>query len=136
MNDLSIMGRLVDYPELRKTSSGISTTTFRIACERDYVKQGEERATDFFDVVAWRGTAEFACKWLSKGSVVAISGSIQSRSWVGKDEKKRTVTEIQANKLHFADSARPNTREDESAIDIDPDPADFELIDESEDLPF
>ena len=137
MNDLSIMGRLVAAPELRKTTTGVSTSTFRIACERSYAKPGEARVTDFFDVVTWRGTAEFASKYFQKGQLIAVSGSIQTRSWTDKDGKKRQVTEIVADKLHFAEPARaaPPDPADESGLDIDPDD-DFAPVHESEDLPF
>lgn len=133
MNDLSIMGRLVECPELKKTASGISVTKFRIACERDYSKPGEARPTDFFDVVAWRGTAEFAEKWFGKGDLIAISGSIQNREWEDRHGQKRVSTEIVANKLHFA--GHP-ARKDERALGIEPDDADFSPVDESQDLPF
>lgn len=138
MNDLSIMGRLVDYPELKKTPNGVSVATFRIACERAYAKPGEQRVTDYFDVTCWRSTAEFADKYLQKGQLVGITGTIQNRQWEDKTGRRHTVTEIIADKLHFAEAARPARREptDESALDIDPDPADFAPIDESEDLPF
>ena len=62
LNVIAVMGRLVADPELRKTPNGISTASFTIACDRSYVKAGGERQTDFFDIVTWRGTAEFVCK--------------------------------------------------------------------------
>lgn len=74
LNHLTIMGRLCADPELRTTQGGISVTSFRIASERDYVSQGNERETDFFDVTAWRGTAEIVSKYFSKGRMIAIHG--------------------------------------------------------------
>ncbi len=146
LNVICVMGRLVADPELRKTTTGISTTTIRVACERNFVKAGEQRQTDFFDIVAWRTTAEFACKYFRKGQLIAVNGSLQTRSYEDREGKKRTVYEIVADNLHFADSksspmgqgqapaSRALPQEQESYASGAPD--DFELIDDSEDLPF
>ena len=104
LNVIALMGRVVADPELRKTPNGISTTTFAIACERNFVKAGGERQTDFFDIVAWRGAAEFACKYFHKGQLVAVNGTLQTRSYEDKQGQKRRVYEIVAENLHFADS--------------------------------
>lgn len=147
LNVIAVMGRLVADPELRKTSSGISTTTIRIACDRSYAKPGTERQTDFFDVVAWRGTAEFACKYFRKGQLIAVDGSLQMRNWEDREGKKRTSYEIVASNLHFADSkqggggggdmAAPARNLPEEAPSYSAGSAeDFAVIDESEDLPF
>ena len=70
LNRITMTGRLVADPELRRTQSGVSVTSFRIANDRDYGK-GEEKETDFFDVVAWRSTAEFICKYFTKGRMIS-----------------------------------------------------------------
>lgn len=146
LNVIAVMGRLVADPELRKTTSGISTTTFTIACDRNFVKAGTERQTDFFDIVAWRQTAEFACKYFRKGQLIALNGSLQTRTYEDKEGKKRKVYEIVADNLHFADSknsapagdsapaARSVPQEVPSYSAGAPD--DFAVIDDSEDLPF
>ena len=59
LNRIILMGRLTRDPELRRTQSGTAVVSFSIACDRDYAAQGAERETDFIDIVAWRGTAEF-----------------------------------------------------------------------------
>ena len=79
INRVVLMGRLCANPELKHTESGIAVTTFRIAVDRTYVKNGEERKADFIDIVCWRRQAEFVCKHFSKGSLIAVEGSVQSR---------------------------------------------------------
>ena len=81
LNCAVIMGRLVADPELRTTGSGISVTSFTVAVDRSYQKAGTERQTDFLDVVAWRQTAEFVSRYFHKGSMIAVQGSIQARSY-------------------------------------------------------
>ncbi len=151
LNVIAVMGRLVADPELRQTPNGISTTTFAIACERNFVKAGTERQTDFLDIVAWRSSAEFACKYFRKGQLIAVNGSLQTRTYEDKEGRKRKVYEIVADNLHFADSkgsgggqgavaapaaapARAIPQEHEAYSAGSPD--DFAVIDDSEDLPF
>ena len=85
LNVVVIMGRLVADPELRTTTNGINLARFRIACDRSYSRQSEQRQTDFLDVVAWRQQADFVCKYFQKGSLIIIEGSIQSRQYQDKD---------------------------------------------------
>ena len=100
------MGRLVADPELKTTASGVSVTTFRIAVDRSYVKSGEERQADFFDIVAWRYTAEFICKHFRKGSLIAIDGQLQSRTYQAKDGSNRYVVEVVADSASFTGERR------------------------------
>lgn len=104
LNVAAIMGRLVADPELKTTTQGTSVCRFRIACDRNYVRQGEERKADFIDIVAWRQTAEFVCKYFQKGSMIAIDGSIQTRQYQDKNGNNRTAFEVVANNLSFAGS--------------------------------
>lgn len=104
LNHLTIMGRLCADPELRRTQNGIAVCNARIAVERDYADQGGERATDFYDVVAWRGTAEFLCGYFTKGRKVLLDGRLQTRSWTDKSDNKRVSVEIVAESVYFADS--------------------------------
>ncbi|MDL2219334.1 single-stranded DNA-binding protein [Ruminococcaceae bacterium OttesenSCG-928-O06] len=153
LNVVAVMGRLVADPELRKTNSGISTTTFTIACDRNFARAGEERQTDFFDIVAWRSSAEFACKYFRKGQLVAVNGSLQTRTWEDREGKKRKTYEIVADNLHFADSkgsSGASRQQDAPAYNDAPQralpqepesyssgaPEDFAVIDDSADLPF
>ena len=108
LNVVAIMGRLVADPELRTTPAGVNVCTVRIACDRNFVQQGQERQADFLDVVAWRGTAEFISKYFSKGSMVAVHGHLQSRQYQDKNGNNRTAVEIVADDLSFAGpSKRP-----------------------------
>jgi single-strand DNA-binding protein len=100
------MGRLVADPELKTTASGISVTSFRIAVDRSYVKSGEERKADFIDIVCWRQTAEFVCRYFSKGSLIAVEGQLQSRSYQAKDGTNRYVVEVVADNVSFTGERR------------------------------
>ena len=104
LNCAVIMGRLVADPELRTTTSGISVTSFRVAVDRNFVRQGEERQADFIDVVAWRQTAEFVSRFFRKGSMIAVQGSIQTRNYEDRQGNKRTAVEIVADNVSFCGS--------------------------------
>ncbi len=106
INRVVLMGRLVSDPELKTTQSGINVTTFRIAVDRSYVKAGEERQADFFDIVAWRYTADFVCKHFRKGSLIAIDGQLQSRTYQAKDGTNRYVVEVIADSASFTGERR------------------------------
>ncbi len=108
INRVVLMGRLVADPELKTTSSGVSVTSFRIAVDRSYVKQGEERQADFFDIVAWRGSAEFVCRNFGKGSLIAVDGQLQSRNYQTKDGHNRTAIEVIAESISFTGERRDN----------------------------
>ena len=109
LNVAAIMGRLVADPELRHTPNDIAVTTFTLAVDRSYSRAGTERQTDFLDVVAWRQTAEFVCKYFSKGRMMAVTGSIQTRNYEDKQGNKRKAFEIVANDVSFADSKRDSS---------------------------
>ena len=98
LNVAAILGRMTDDPELKHTQSGVAVTSFTLAVDR-YSK--EERKTDWVDVVAWRQTAEFVCKYFAKGSMIAVTGSIQTRNWEDKQGSKRKAVEIVAKEVSF-----------------------------------
>ena len=102
LNVVAIMGRLVHDPELRTTTQGHSVCSFRIACDRSYVQQGQERQADFIDVIAWRQSAEFVSKHFKKGSMISIEGSLQTRNYQDKNGNSRTAVEVVANNISFA----------------------------------
>ena len=104
LNCAVLMGRLVADPELRTTTTGISVTSFRIAVDRSFVRQGEERQADFIDIVAWRQTADFVCRYFRKGSMIAVQGSIQTRNYEDKQGNKRTAVEVVADNVSFCGS--------------------------------
>ena len=106
LNNITLMGRLVANPELRHTSTGLAVTSFTLAVNRDFARQGEERSTDFIDIVAWRNNAEFAAKYFTKGQLVAVVGSLQTRIYQDKNGMNRKVFEVVADRLHFAESKK------------------------------
>ncbi len=111
LNKVILMGRFTRDPELRSTPQGISTCAFSIAVDRNFVRQGEERKADFINCVAWRQTAEFISKYFRKGSMIALEGSLQSRSWDDADGKKRYATEVIVSQVYFAESKRDSQSE-------------------------
>ena len=106
LNSVIMMGRLTAEPELRRTQSDIPVTSFTIAVERSFAKQGAERQTDFFDVVAWNRQADFVCKYFHKGQLVAVQGRLETRSYEDKNGNRRKAYEIIADSLHFAEGKR------------------------------
>lgn len=104
-NLVVLTGRLTADPELKTTPNGISVCTFGIAVDRAY-KKGEEKETDFLNVVAWRERGEFVSKWFTKGSLIGIEGSIQTRKYTDKNGNNRTAFEIVANNVHFVESKK------------------------------
>lgn len=107
LNKVILMGRLTRDPELRYTQSNIAVTSFSIAVERNYKSKGEQQATtDFIDIVAWRGTAEFVSKWFSKGRMIVVVGSLQIRNWQDKEGNNRKTAEVIADEVYFGESKR------------------------------
>ena len=105
LNHITIMGRLTRDPELRTTQSGVSVASFTAAVDRDFGgRDGGERQTDFIDCVAWRQTGEFVSKYFRKGSMIVVSGRLQSRKWQDREGNNRTNWEIQADNVYFGES--------------------------------
>jgi single-strand DNA-binding protein len=104
LNITAMTGRLVETPELRHTKGEeISVTSFRIAVKRDFARK-DDADTDFFDVVAWRSTAEFICKYFKKGSLIQLYGRLQNRAWIDKYEQNRVTAELVVERAYFGDS--------------------------------
>lgn len=107
LNHITIMGRMVRDPELRRTASGIAVASFSLAVERDYAgKDNAEKETDFIDCVAWRQAGEFVSKYFTKGRMAVVSGRLEIRSWTDKDGNKRRQAEVNADNIYFADSKK------------------------------
>ena len=107
LNHITLMGRLVRDPELRRTGSGIAVASFRIAVDRDFApKDGGERKADFIDCVAWRQTGEFISKYFTKGRMIVVDGRLEMRDWTDKDGNKRTSAEVVVDNAYFGDSKR------------------------------
>mgnify|MGYP002562745537 CR=1 FL=1 len=136
LNTVALMGRLAADPELKMTQSGIAVTSFRIAVDRTYQPKDQEKITDWIDVVAWRNTAEFVTRYFHKGSMIAVQGSIQTRSYTDRDGNKRTAVEVIADNVFFGESKR-----DSAGGAAKPAPSvsaadDFEEISGDDELPF
>lgn len=104
LNHITIMGRLVRDPECRRTGSGTAVTSFTVAVERDIAPNGQEKETDFIDVVAWRNLGEFVHNYFSKGRMIVVSGRLQIRTWKDKDGNNRRTAEVVADHCYFGDS--------------------------------
>lgn len=108
LNSVNLLGRLTADPELKQTQSGVSYTTFVLACDRDIAdKQSGERQTDFPALIAWRGTAEFICKYFTKGRLMAVSGRLETSNYTDKDGNNRNKTQILVADAYFAGD-KPN----------------------------
>lgn len=116
LNKVIIMGRLTRDPEIKKVNNGISVCSFSIACDRDIVnKQNNERETDFFDVTAWRSTADFVGKYFSKGRMIVVVGRLQKRNYTDKDGNKRSAVDIIAENVYFGDSKKDGETSDNAS---------------------
>ena len=116
LNKAMIMGRLVADPEMRTVGEDVHVVTVRIAVDRDRVnKETGEREADFLDVVAWRGQADFLCKFFAKGDQVVVDGRLQSRNWTDKDGNKRYTVEIVAENLYFGSAKKSSVAQDAAA---------------------
>lgn len=131
LNKAILMGRLTRDPELRYTQNNTPVVTFTLAIDRSYSK-GQERQTDFIDIVAWRRTAEFVSQWFTKGMMAVVVGSIQSRRWQDKNGNNRTSIEVVADEVQFGESKR--SRENGA---VQPDNATFtEITGDDDEVPF
>ena len=144
MNKVILIGNLANDPEARTTQSGISQSTFRIAVQRRFANAQGVREADFLTVVAWRQTADFCNRYLSKGRRVAVEGSIQVRSYDAQDGSKRYVTEIIADNIEALGGRDEGSGQPRQTRDPGPTPPpaqpspsmnDFTEVDDDE-LPF
>lgn len=140
LNKAILMGRFTRDPELRSTPQGVSTCSFTLAVDRNFVRQGEERKADFINCVAWRQTAEFISKYFAKGNLVAVEGSIQSRTWDDTEGKKHYVTEVLVNQAYFAEGKRDSQVSSAASDGFAPDfgslPDPISPMGTDDDLPF
>lgn len=138
LNRAIIQGRLTKDPELRRTRSGDAVTSFTLAVDRDFKdKSTGERETDFINCVAWKSTAEFASRYLSKGRMAVVSGRLQIRPYTDKEGNKRTAAEVVAENIYFGDSSRDVEKENDGYNPPLTGTKDRDLeTDEDGDLPF
>ena len=139
MNNVILKGRLVADPELRQTQSNISVVRFKIAVDKYTGKDGE-KAADFIDCNAWRGTAEFISKYFTKGQEILIRGAIHNKEWTDKNNVKHYTYEVTAENAEFCGSKASNRSTDwEDDYDnaaVLGNPGDFEEILSDGDVPF
>lgn len=133
-NLVVLSGRLTSDAELKATPSGVSVTSFTIAVDRRG-KSGEDKQTDFINVVAWRQTAEFVTKYFQKGSMIGIEGSIQTRKYTDKDGNNRTVFEVVASNVQFVESKKTDAAVDNFKALKDR-AKDLDILVDDADLPF
>ena len=104
MNKVILMGRLTRDVELRQTPNGVSVARFSIAVNRRFAGKDAQQTADFINCVAWRQTGEFISRYFQKGSMIAVVGSLQSRSWDDKDGKRQYSTEVVVDEAYFTGS--------------------------------
>lgn len=135
-NKVILIGYLTDTPELKQTQTGISVASFTIGVNRRYSAEGKQE-TDFINIVCWRKTAEFVCRYFGKGSAILVCGRLQTRTYTDRDGNKRHATEVVADEAAFVE------RKSESAQTVGvpaygaPDSGgSFEKLDPEDELPF
>ena len=136
MNKAILMGRLTKDPEIKYTqTTNIPKATFSLAVNRRFVKAGEERQTDFINIVAWNKTAEFCQKYFKKGQQISVVGRIETRNWEDDNGQKHYITEVIAEEVYFADSKKAEPEEEKSDMS-----AELEIpnakVGSDDDLPF
>ena len=136
LNKVFLQGRLVADPELRKTQQGTPVASYRLAVERGYKSKdpGAQNA-DFINVVSWRNTAEFVCKYFAKGRMILVEGRLQMRDYTDKDGKRRVAAEIVTDNVYFCDSRKDGNSDNEDGI-LQESAGFSELADDDGDLPF
>ena len=143
LNCVVLMGRLTADPELRTTASGVSVARFSIAVDRGYTRPGEEKQTDFINIVAWRQTAEFVSKYFHKGSMIAVQGELRMNKFTDKNGQNRTTYEVMANNISFTGSKNESGNGDFAAPASQPAASyqnagsdDFQTVVEDDGFPF
>lgn len=137
LNTICLVGRVVHNPELKNTPTGNAVTTFAVAVERSRSGQDGQKVVDYIDVVAWRKTAEFVSKYFSKGSWIAVNGSLQTRTYEDKNGNKRKVYEVLADNVHFcggkSEAAASDPLDKLNAFDV---VSEYDEVDDDGELPF
>ena len=108
LNRVILMGRLTADPDYRTTQSGATLARFTLAVDRDYSGQGQDRKTDFLDVITWRNTADFVSRYFHKGQLVAVQGSVQVDNYTDREGNKRRSWNVVADQVYFAEAKRDN----------------------------
>ena len=131
LNRVILGGRICVDPDLQTTASGTSVCTVRVAVNRPKKGEDGKPITDFFNVVAWKSTAEFLCRYFHKGDSVCVEGVLNTRSFVDKKDILRQITEVVADNVHFVDS-----KAEKAAAAPAPEAPSIPDVAENDDLPF
>lgn len=137
LNRVILMGRLTAQPELKTTPSGVAVTSFSIAVDRP----GKEKVTDFINIVAWRSSAEFICRYFSKGDPITVEGRIQVRNYTTQEGQKRNVVEVVADQVGFVPASAKKegaqgTDRSNQQPDVEVSVDEFIALSGEEDMPF
>lgn len=130
MNKIIMMGRICNDLELKVTPNGTSVCSFRIAVDRNYQVKGEEKKTDFFNVVARRATAEFVTRYFAKGRMILIEGEMQTRQYTDKNGNPATWYEIMADQIYFT-GEKNNAGSTQESPPLPPEPPQYANKNES-----
>jgi len=117
MNSVNITGRFVADPEVKTTQAGTSVCSFTVAVDRRYTSKESEQKADFIDCVAWRQTAEFIGRYFTKGRMIAITGSLQTRLFDDKSGNRRKAVEVLVDRADFCDSKPTGSQEEWKVIE-------------------
>lgn len=132
LNVVTIAGRCTREIELRYTQSQKAVASFTLACERDFAPTGEKKEVDYVNCVAWGKTGEIIHQYATKGSMLMVSGRLQSREWTDKNDNKRREWEVIADHVYFGES-----KKNAKPVDVEAPQSTFsELADTDGDLPF
>lgn len=129
LNTITIMGRICNEIELKRTTTGTEVVSFAIACERDFKDKDGNKQTDFIDVIAYKNTAVFVSNYFTKGRMAVVNGKLQTRSWEDKNGNKRKSVEIRADNVYFGDSKQTEQNNAPASVGI-------EVYTDEGDLPF
>ena len=141
-NKVILMGRLTSDPELKQSQNGTSVTSFNLAVDRRFNKEGQPKQTDFITIVAWKQTAEFICKYFGKGQAMLVCGELQTRSWTDNNGNKHYATEVLASEVKFCEAKNnsegtsPSHNQNGSQSEFGGIQPQFETMSSEEDLPF
>ena len=134
-NKVILIGNLTAAPELKKTPGGVSATSFSIAVNRRFAKDGQQQ-TDFINIVAWRQTAEFVARYFNKGKPILICGQLQTRSWTDQNGQKHYATEVVAEEAAFVENKGTSTDAGAPAPSYRGNDAGYEDLSSDEELHF
>lgn len=136
LNSVSLIGRLVRDPELRYTQNGVPVCSFTLAVDRDIKDSTGERPTDFIDVVSWRSSAEVVSRYGKKGSMLAVAGRLQFRTWVDNSGNNRKAAEIVSEHVYFVGNKRDTNNGENTAQGFAEPETRMQELDDEDELPF